>query len=388
MSETRLTAYGDFAANFIEERLEKLCDPSGGVQTGPFGSQLHQHDYVPIGTPIITVEHLGENRILHQGVPLVSDDDKERLSKYTLRKGDIVFSRVGSVDRRALVTEAEEGWLFSGRCLRVRPDPNKIDSVYLSYFFGLPSFKEHIRAIAVGATMPSLNTEILSNVVVLYPPDLNEQRAIARILSSLDDKIEANRRMNETLEAIARALFKSWFVDFDPVRAKMEGRWRPGESLPGLPAHLYDLFPDRLVDSELGEIPEGWGVTRLEDHFEATKGVSYKGSGLRDAGVPLHNLNSIYEGGGYKHEGIKYYCGDYAARHTVRTGDLIVANTEQGHDRLLIGYAAVIPDSFGETGIASHHLYRLRPRQRSPLTNRYLCFLLNSAAMHLSLIHI
>ena len=79
----------------------------------------------------------------------------------------------------------------------------------------------------------------------------------------LDDKIELNRRMNEMLEAMARALFKSWFVNFDPVRAKMEGRWRRGESLPGLPAGHYDLFPDRLVDSELGEIPEGWGVKAL-----------------------------------------------------------------------------------------------------------------------------
>ena len=91
-------------------------------------------------------------------------------------------------------------------------------------------------------------------------PPLPEQRAIAHVLGTLDDKIELNRRMNETLEEMARALFKSWFVDFDPVRAKMEGRWRRGESLPGLPADLYDLFPDRLVPSELGEIPEGWEV--------------------------------------------------------------------------------------------------------------------------------
>ena len=105
--------------------------------------------------------------------------------------------------------------------------------------------------------MPSLNTELLSNVPIAYPP-LPEQRAIAHILGTLDDKIELNRRMNETLEAMARALFKSWFVDFDPVRAKVEGRWRRGESLPGLHAEHYDLFPDRLMDSELGPIPEGW----------------------------------------------------------------------------------------------------------------------------------
>ena len=91
-------------------------------------------------------------------------------------------------------------------------------------------------------------------------PEESEQRSIAHILGSLDDKIELNRRMNETLEEMARALFKSWFVDFDPVRAKMEGRWQRGETLPGMPAELYDLFPDGMVDSELGEIPEGWEV--------------------------------------------------------------------------------------------------------------------------------
>lgn len=257
------TIYGDIAADFAEERLANLCDPNGGVQTGPFGSQLHQRDYVAVGTPIITVEHLGENRVIHQDVPCVSDKDRDRLSKYTLRRGDIVFSRVGSVDRRALVREAEDGWLFSGRCLRVRPNRDKIDPGYLSYFFGLPSFKEHIRAMAVGATMPSLNTDILSNVVIRYPRDVNEQRAIAHILSTLDDKIDLNRRLNETLEAMARAIFQAWFVDFEPVRAKMEGRWRRGEFLPGLPAHLYDLFPERLIESELGPIPVGWEVKPL-----------------------------------------------------------------------------------------------------------------------------
>ncbi|TSE27802.1 hypothetical protein Tther_02489 [Tepidimonas thermarum] len=211
---------------------------------------------------------------------------------------------------------------------------------------------------------------------------MDEQRAIAHILGTLDDKIENLRRQNETLEAMARALFRAWFVDFEPVRAKLEGRWRRGESLPGLPAHLYDLFPDRLVDSELGEIPEGWRLEALGDHVDAVKGVSYKGDGLRDYGLPLHNLNSIYEGGGYKYEGIKYYAGEYADRHVVQPGDVIVANTEQGHDRLLIGYAAIVPRLFGAHGIASHHLYRLRPKPGGSLTAAFLCHLLNSPQMH------
>ncbi len=207
-------------------------------------------------------------------------------------------------------------------------------------------------------------------------PPLRHQRAIAHILGTLDDKINLNRQMNATLEAMARALFKSWFVDFDPVRAMMEGRDT------GLPKEIADLFPDRLVDSELGEIPLGWSVESLADHFEAVKGVSYKGSGLTGDGTPLHNLNSIHEGGGYKYEGIKFYSGEYADRHRVRPGDVIVANTEQGHDRLLIGYAAIVPGLFGTDGIVSHHIYRLRPRTASWLSTRFLLLLLNSARMH------
>jgi type I restriction enzyme S subunit len=279
--EWRETIYGPVARDFTEDKLRNLCDPEVGIQTGPFGSQLHQEDYVPVGTPIITVEHLGENRILHDGVPRVSDADRNRLSRYLLQTGDIVFSRVGSVDRRALVRPAEDGWMFSGRCLRVRPNLKKIDSGYLSYFFGLPAFKEHIRAIAVGATMPSLNTSLLSEVVIPHPKDIAEQRAIAHILATLDDKIELNRRMNETLEAMARALFKSWFIDFDPVRrnaARARNQPSPAASRHPLPlgegrgercVESFDaLFPDSFEDSELGEIPKGWRVGVLGDVAE------------------------------------------------------------------------------------------------------------------------
>jgi type I restriction enzyme S subunit len=226
-----------------------------------------------------------------------------------------------------------------------------------------------------GSAQASLNRNYLGMIPVRVPP-APEQRAIAHILGTLDDKIELNRRMNETLEEMARALFKSWFVDFDPVRRKAEG------CDPGLPKHLADLFPSRFVDSELGEIPEGWPVATLKDVCEATKGVSYKGSGLADAGMPLHNLNSVYEGGGYKHEGLKHYTGEFADRHVVLPGDLLVANTEQGHDRLLIGYAAIVPSIYGDRGIASHHIYRVRPLAGTGLSAVYLCHLLNSRKMH------
>ena len=284
--EWRDTPYGLINADFAENRLADLCNPVTGIQTGPFGSQLHKKDYVPVGTPIITVEHLGENRILHEGVPCVSEKDRLRLSKYWLRKGDIVFSRVGSVDRRALVRDGEDGWLFSGRCLRVRPNSNYIDAAFLSYFFGLPAFKEHIRALAVGATMPSLNTQILSDISVPHPESLEEQRSIAHVLGTLDDKVELNRRMNQTLEAMARALFKSWFVDFDPVRAKATLKhhasppqggsdWtveRARAYLDRMDTNIAALFPDRFVDAELGPIPVGWEVGTLGSLAVVTSG--------------------------------------------------------------------------------------------------------------------
>ncbi len=291
--ETRFQAtdYGLIASDYVAAHLVDICDPDIGVQTGPFGSQLHQRDYVSVGTPIITVEHLGENRILHKAIPCVSDDDRDRLARYHLREGDIVFSRVGSVDRRALVRREEDGWMFSGRCLRVRPNPERIDSEYLSYFFGLSSFKEYIRAIAVGATMPSLNTRILSDVTVLFP-ELAEQKAIAHILGTFDDKIELNRRMNETLESIARAIFKSGFVDFDPVRAKADGRQPTG-----MDSEIAALFPDSFEDSPIGKIPKGWGIGRVGDVFNVTMGQSPPGETYNEFGEGILFFQGIRDFG-------------------------------------------------------------------------------------------
>lgn len=179
------------------------------IQTGPFGSQLHKEDYVDVGTPIVTVEHLGCRVFSEQNLPMVSDTDKSRLSKYVLKKGDIVFSRVGSVDRCSFVGQKHDGWMFSGRCLRVRPS-EEVDSLFLYYFFCLNTTKEFVRSIAVGATMPSINTKLLGEVEVVCP-EIEEQRKIADILSKIDDKIEENQKINENLEQQAQSLFIEMF---------------------------------------------------------------------------------------------------------------------------------------------------------------------------------
>ena len=169
------------------------------IQTGPFGNQLHQEDYVVAGTPIVTVEHLGKRRFTTQNLPMVSDADKQRLQKYILHKGDIVFSRVGSVDRCSFVEREHDGWMFSGRCLRVRP-LEMVDSEYLYYYFCGEETKQFVRNIAVGATMPSINTKLLGEVPIALP-DMETQKKIAAIVSSIDHKIEINESINDNLAA-------------------------------------------------------------------------------------------------------------------------------------------------------------------------------------------
>ena len=184
-------------------RVETIASVAG-VKTGPFGSALHESDYVDDGTPIITVEHLSEHGIIHYGLPLVSDADRSRLKGYRLRAGDIVFSRVGSVDRNSLVSKKETGWLFSGRLLRIRTLDNTIYPSYLSYHFHSEPFKRRIRGVAVGQTMASLNTQILKAACVVLPTP-TEQRAIADALSDVDGLLKSLDALIAKKRAIKQA---------------------------------------------------------------------------------------------------------------------------------------------------------------------------------------
>ena len=188
-------------------KLSELAE----IQTGPFGSQLHKEDYVVNGTPIVTVEHLGNRKFTEQNLPCVSDKDKERLKKYMLKTGDIVFSRVGSVDRCSYVSAEYEGWMFSGRCLRVRPC-EILNSEYLYYFFSLKETKQFVRNIATGATMPSINTKFMGEVPIRVP-SMEAQNKIASILWMIDDKIELNEKINNNLEQQAQAIYQQMFIE-------------------------------------------------------------------------------------------------------------------------------------------------------------------------------
>ena len=201
---------------------------------------------------------------------------RERTAGYS------IGSRIAQARYRYLVIRARFDGICSTDIWVVRPTDG-VDAGYLFYVMASQDFVDVATQGSEGTKMPRAKWEYVSRHEIPLPP-LAEQRDIAHILGTFDDKIDLNRRMNETLEEMARALFTSWFVDYDPVRAKMDGRWRRGESLPGLPADLYDLFPARMVESELEEVPEGWEVRGLGECYNLTMGQSPPGSTYNEHG--------------------------------------------------------------------------------------------------------
>ena len=233
----------------------------------------------------------------HHPTPAQYTTDARKLAQ----PGDLLFCVRGSTGR---MNWADQEYAIGRGVAAIR---HRNDSMLQPLIRGVIEVElPELLAQATGSTFPNVSGRQLAEMP--YPSlSETEQRAIAHILGTLDDKIELNRRMNQTLEEMARALFKSWFVDFDPVRAKMTGRWCPGQSLPGLPAHLYDLFPGQLVDSELGKIPKGWEVKRLGESYDLTMGQSPPGSSYNDEakGLPFFQGRTDF---GFRYPDNRRFC--------------------------------------------------------------------------------
>ena len=190
----------------------KLEDISSGIQTGPFGSQLHQSDYTEDGTPVVMPKDLIGGKISEQSIARVGAEHVQRLQRHIIQNGDILYSRRGDVGRCAFATERETGWLCGTGCLRVTVNPRVADKKFVFYQLQQSSTIDWVEKHAVGATMLNLNTKILSNIPVFLPP-IETQHRIADILSAYDDLIENNRKQIKLLEEAAQRLYKEWFVD-------------------------------------------------------------------------------------------------------------------------------------------------------------------------------
>ena len=216
------------------------------------------------GVKFLRITDIVSGHVNWDTVPYVTVSE-EVYRKYQLRDGDIVIARTGASTGASAFIQSPPKAVFASYLVRLNIKP-EFDPRFLAYCLKSEDFWAFMRGVLGDkSAQPNASASTMGKAPLNIPEIKTDQRRISHILGTLDDKIQLNRRMNATLEGMARALFKSWFVDFEPVRAKMEGRWRRGESLPGMSADMYDLFPERLVPSELGDVPEGWKVGTIDD---------------------------------------------------------------------------------------------------------------------------
>ena len=345
------------ADKWVSISLRQACTKIGSGATPRGGKDV----YLPNGPyALIRSQNVLNEGFRHEGLAYIGEQHALDLAGVEVRRRDVLLNitgdsvaRVCQVDPRILPARVNQHVVI------IRPGPATLDPGFLRYFLVDPTTQAKLLSWAAsGGTRNALTKAMIEAVEVQAPEGVSEQRAIAQVLGTLDDKIELNRRMNATLEAMARALFKSWFVDFDPVRAKMEGRET------GLPQDIADLFPDRLVDSEMGEVPEGWEIFRLDrlaDHH--TKSTS-----------PLRSPDEEFE-----HFSIPAY--DAGQRPSIEPGAAIRSNkTVVRRDAVLLSKLNpriprvwVPADSKGRPQVCSTEFLVFTPR--SP-ANRSLLFAL------------
>ncbi len=266
---------------------------------------------------LLQISNIGTGRFIETGnYRWITQETFQRLNCTEILPGDVLVARMPEPTGRAwCVPEPPWRAVTAVDVAIIRTRNTELDPRFLAYFLNSPACLGIVQSLTTGTTRLRIRRADIARLQIPLP-SVDEQRAIAHILGTLDDKIELNRRMNETLEAIARALFKSWFVDFDPVRAKTEGRD------PGLPAHLADLFPDSFEDSELGEIPRGWRVGSVDDAFDLTMGQSPPGDTYNEigSGPPFFQGRADF---GFRFPTRRVYCT--APTRFANAGDTLVS---------------------------------------------------------------
>ncbi len=284
-------------------RWEKttLGDIALNIQTGPFGSQLHQSDYSESGIPVVMPKDLIGGHISEASIARVSNEHVERLSRHKIEVGDILYSRRGDVGRCAFATEKEQGWLCGTGCLRVSIDEKKAIPQFVFYQLQKNETVGWVEKHAVGATMLNLNTSILSSIPMDIP-SIAVQQAIVDILSTYDNLIENNQKQIKLLEEAAQRLYKEWFVDL---------RFPGHETIP-------------IIDG----IPEGWKRERLVDIVKVQYGYAFDGSlfNANGNGMPIVRIRNIPAG----------ITDDYTTekadpQYVVHNGDLLVGMDGEFH---------------------------------------------------------
>lgn len=284
-------------------RIEDIAaSASNALSTGPFGSAISSKFFTAAGVPVIRGSNLSTDmgiKLIDENLVFVSLDKAKEFSRSIARRGDLVFTCWGSINQIGLIHEKSKysEYVVSNKQMKLTVDSKRVDPKYLYYVFSSPEKQQEILANGIGAAVPGFNLGQLKRHVLRLPP-LNVQQGIVRTLDSLDTKIDLNRRINQTLEAMAQAIFKSWFIDFDPVKTKLaaiaEGRdpqraamsatsGKTETALNALPPEALEqltataaMFPDEMEASEFGEIPKGWTVRAMTDCIDVNPSRSLK----------------------------------------------------------------------------------------------------------------
>ena len=297
-----------------------IAEVAEKVAMGPFGSSIKVETFVPEGVPIISGKHLKDLRLNEQAkFNHITKDHAEKLKNANVQRGDVIFTHAGNIGQVSYIPEnsKHDRYVISQRQFYMRCDRSRVIPEFVASYFKSSIGQHQLLANASQVGVPSIAQPVsyLRTIQIPIPP-ISEQHAIAHILGTLENKIETNRRMNKTLEMIARVLFKSWFVDFDPIHAKIEGRDL------GLPQNFTELFPDGFGDSELGPIPKKWQVKALEECFNLTMGQSPPSSTYNEhgKGLPFFQGRTDF---GFRYPKNRKYCT--APNRVAESGDTLAS---------------------------------------------------------------
>ncbi|WJI44003.1 restriction endonuclease subunit S [Mesorhizobium sp. C120A] len=311
----------------------------------------------------------------HEAGRVSAETYAERIARAEPAFGDILYSREGTYFGIAAEMPRNQKVCLGQRMVLIRPNPTKINSRFLRLWLNSPVLSRHIHGFRDGTVAERLNMPTIRGLPVPIFPR-GEQDAIAELLGSFDDKIELNRRMNETLEAMAKSIFQDWFVDFGPTRRKIEGATGPFEIMGKLlvdPSHAHELaklFPAKFGDDGL---PAGWTQKPISQLAEVIKGRSYKSSELAPSETALVTLKSFRRGGGYRKGGLKPYTGDFKPVQIVRAGEIVMAQTDVTQAAEIIGRPAIVDadDAFSVL-VASLDVAIIRPLNPETYTREFL----------------
>jgi type I restriction enzyme S subunit len=350
-----------FASVQVEDLIRR------GILAMNDGYRVRNVELGTTGIPFVRGGDIGDGDINTSVADHIRPEYADRVASKLTQPLDVAFITKGTVGRVGIMRHGQPASVFAPQvCYWRSLDTDQLDPRFLFYLLRSAEFQANLDAVKTHGSMVadyvSMSDQRLFRLS--FPP-IRTQRYIGRVLGALDDKIEMNRRMNRTLEGMARAIFKSWFVDFDPVRAKAAARRSSpsDQQPPGLQPDLANLFPDRFEDSELGEIPKGWRVVTVGDVVDAVKGRSYKSDELQPSDTALVTLKSFARGGGYRDDGLKPFTGTFKPEQVIEPGEVVIACTDVTQAAEVIGRTAIVQASpFHSRLIASLDTMILRPR--------------------------